>query len=472
MSKKDEKVGVKALQEKLTVDRKNGAAKLDASVIKKADKFCEGYKDFLAHAKTEREAVTEAIRIAEKEGFVPYDPAVKYKAGDRVYVNNRGKAIMLAVIGTEGTRQGVHIAAAHIDNPRLDLKPHPVFEKDGLAQFKTHYYGGIKKYQWTTIPLSMHGRICRKDGSFVDITLGEKPGEPQFTVTDLLPHLAREQVKKPLGASIEGEKLNILIGSRPLEGADEDGKDLVKLNVLNILNEKFGITEEDFVSADIAFVPAAAPVDIGFDRSMVGSYGQDDRSCAYAALMAVVKAKTPYRTIVTVLADREEIGSDGNTGLNSSFMRYFIEDLAEADGVAPRHVLSRSRCLSADVTAAYDPNYPEVYEAMNSTYLNGGVGMSKYTGAGGKSGTNEASAEFVSEIRRIFDENDVLWQIGELGAVDAGGGGTVAMYIANLNVDVVDVGVPVLSMHAPFEVTSKIDEYMTYKGIKAFYESK
>ena len=238
-------------------------------------------------------------------------------------------------------------------------------------------------------------RICRKDGSFVDITLGEKPGEPQFTVTDLLVHLAREQLKKPLGASIEGEKLNILIGSRPLPGADEDGKDLVKLNVLNILNEKFGITEEDFVSADIAFVPAAAPVDIGFDRSMVGSYGQDDRSCAYAALMAVVKAKTPYRTIVTVLADREEIGSDGNTGLNSSFMRYFIEDLAEADGVAPRHVLSRSRCLSADVTAAYDPNYPEVYEAMNSTYLNGGVGMSKYTGAGGKSGTNEASAEFV-----------------------------------------------------------------------------
>lgn len=471
MSKKEEKIDAKELAGQLLIDRSNGAGKLSAAKIKKADAFCEGYKKFLADAKTEREAVCAAVRIAEEAGFVPYDPMASYRAGDRIYVNNRGKAVMFAVIGTEGCRQGVHLSAAHIDNPRLDLKPHPLYEKDGLAQFKTHYYGGIKKYQWTTIPLSMHGRICRKDGSQVDITLGERPGEPQFTVTDLLPHLGAEQSKKTLGAGIEGEKLNILIGSRPLPGA-EDGQELVKLHVMQLLNERFGITEEDFVSADIAFVPAAQPCDIGFDRSMVGAYGQDDRSCAYAALMAVVKAKTPYRTIVTVLADREEIGSDGNTGMHSAFLRYFIEDLAEADGVPVRHVLSRSRCLSADVTAAYDPNYAEVYEANNSTYLNGGVGMSKYTGARGKSGTSEATAEFVSEIRRLFNANDVLWQTGELGRVDAGGGGTVAMFIANLNVDVLDVGVPVLSMHAPFEVTSKIDEYMTYQGIKAFYESK
>ena len=471
MAKKEECPDVKKLTEKLMIDRSNGAGKLSAAKIKKADAFCEGYKAFLAEAKTEREAVRAAIRIAEEAGFEPYNRDATYQPGDRVYVNNRGKALMLAVIGTEGCRLGLHIAAAHIDNPRLDLKPHPVYEQDGLAELKTHYYGGIKKYQWTTIPLSMHGRICRKDGSEVDITLGERPGEPQFTVTDLLPHLASEQVKKSLGTGVEGEKLNILAGSRPLPGS-EDGKDLVKLHVLQILNEQFGITEEDFVSADIAFVPAAQPVDIGFDRSMVGAYGQDDRSCAYAALMAAVKTKTPYRTTLTVLADREEIGSDGNTGLHSAFMRYFIEDLAEADGVAVRHVLSRSRCLSADVTAAYDPNYPDVYEANNSTYLNGGVGVCKYTGARGKAGTSEATAGFVAEIRRLFDENDVLWQTGELGRVDAGGGGTVAMYIANLNVDVIDVGVPVLSMHAPFEVTSKIDEYMTYQGIKAFFESK
>lgn len=470
MSKKDEKVDVKALQEKLTVDRKNGAAKLDASVIKKADKFCEGYKDFLAHAKTEREAVTEAIRIAEEAGFVPYDPMATYKAGDRVYVNNRGKAIMLAVIGTEGTRQGVHIAAAHIDNPRLDLKPHPVFEKDGLAQFKTHYYGGIKKYQWTAIPLAMHGVVIKRDGTCVNVCVGEEPGDPQFTITDILPHLGADQAKKTLGGAFTGEDLNILVGSRPVR--DEEAKEGYKLNVMRLLNEKYGIVEADLISAEIEFVPAFKATDIGFDRSLIGAYGHDDRVCAYPALEAILACKNPVQTVVTVLADKEEVGSDGNTGLNSEFMRYFIADLAEAEGEVPRHVLSKSACISADVTAAYDPHYASAYEAQNSCYINGGLGIAKYTGSRGKGGTNDANAEFVGRIRRTFDDADVLWQIGELGKVDQGGGGTVAKFIANLNVDVIDVGVPVLSMHAPFEVVSKLDVYMAYKGFKAFFEEK
>jgi aspartyl aminopeptidase len=470
MAKKSAKVDAKELTKKLLVNRKNGFFSVSDAKIKKADEFCKGYKEFLENAKTEREAVIAAIQIAEDAGFQPYDSEKAYQAGDRVYFNNRGKSLILTIFGTEGCKNGVRIEAAHIDCPRLDLKPHPLFEDKDLAQMKTHYYGGIKKYQWTTIPLAMHGRICRKDGTMVDIRLGENPGDPMFTITDLLPHLASEQSTKPLGKAIEGEKLNILVGSRPVR--DEDGEYLFKLNVMRLLNEQFGITEEDFVSADLAFVPAFHPCDIGFDRSMVGAYGQDDRSCAYAELMAAVKTKVPKCTTVTVLADREEIGSVGNTGLNSNFLHDFIENLAEAEGLKARHVLAKSHCLSADVTAAFDPNYADVYEANNSTYLNGGVGVCKYTGARGKSDTSEATAEFLSQIRRLFDDNGVLWQIGELGKVDAGGGGTVAMYIAGLNVDVVDVGVPVISMHSPFEVVSKLDEYMTYQAMKVFFEAE
>ncbi len=469
MAKKTVKESAGNLAEKLLINRKNGYFQMTDETVKEADKFCEGYKKFMNTAKTEREITEFAVEAAKKAGFVPFDPSKHYKAGDKVYYNNRGKAVVLATIGKKGCRDGVRISAAHIDSPRLDLKPHPLYEKDDMSLFKTHYYGGLKKYQWTAIPLSMHGRAVLKDGTKVDIRIGEEDGDPQFCVTDLLPHLASEQMKKTLSKAIEGENLNILVGSRPLRF--DEGDNLFKLNVMKIINEKYGMTEEDFVSADIEFVPAFKAVDIGFDRSMVGAYGNDDKVCAYPALMAALGTEKPENTTVTVLADREEIGSVGNTGLNSQFLQYFIADLAAAEGLEARHVLSRSKCLSADVTAAYDPTYADAYEPNNSCYINNGVGMCKYTGGRGKSETSEASAEFVAEIRNLFDKNDVLWQIGELGKVDGGGGGTVAMYLANLNVDVVDVGVPVLSMHAPFEVISKLDIFMTYKGIKVFYEA-
>ncbi len=471
MAKKLQKSEVKKLTEELLVSRKNGCFKVSEEELNTADRYCEGYKGFMNTAKTEREIVAFAVEKAEKSGFVPYESGKKYKPGDKVYSNNRGKALILAVIGKNGCRGGVRIAAAHIDSPRLDLKPNPLYEKDGMSLFKTHYYGGIKKYQWTTIPLSMHGRVVLKDGRRVDVNVGEKEGEPQFCVTDLLIHLADEQMKKTLNKGVEGENLNIVAGSRPVQADAEAGKDLVKLNVMKILHDKYGMTEEDFVSADIEFVPAFKAVDVGFDRSMVGAYSNDDRVCAYPALTAMLNAKNPKETLVTVLADREEIGSLGNTGLNSQFLRYFIADLAEAEGLEARRVLSLSKCLSADVTAAYDPTYSDVYDPNNSYYLNEGVGLAKYTGGRGKSSTSEASAEFVSEIRSLFNRNGVLWQIGEMGKVDIGGGGTVAMYIAGLNVDTVDIGVPVLSMHSPFELVAKLDIYMTYKAILTFFEA-
>lgn len=469
----NEKLGngeIKELTKELIINRKNGYFQVSDKEVKRADNFCESYKQFMNQSKTEREAVSYTIRKAEKAGFVPFENTKKYNAGDKVYYNNRGKALILAVIGKNGCKNGVRISAAHIDSPRLDLKPHPLYEKNDISFFKSHYYGGLKKYQWTAIPLSMHGIAVRKDGVSVTICIGEDEGDPQFCVTDLLPHLSSEQMEKKLSKAIEGENLNIIVGSRPLR-ADE-GDELFKLNIMKLINDKYGMTEEDFVSADIEFVPAFKATDIGFDRSMIGAYGQDDKVCAYPAIMAALDAETPESTIITVLADKEEIGSDGNTGLNSSFMNYFIADLAQAEGLQTRHVLSKTKCLSADVAAAFDPTFASVYEPTNSCYINNGVGMSKYTGSRGKSGSSEASAEFVAEIRNIFNENNVLWQIGELGKVDEGGGGTVALYIANLNVDVLDVGVPVLSMHAPFEVVSKLDIYMTYKGIKAFYQAK
>ncbi len=470
MSKKEEKIDAKELAKELLMDRTHGAVKVGAKELGKADKFAEGYKAFLNAAKTERETVTWAVKAAEEAGFEPFDPEKKYKAGDKVYYNNRGKAMCLAVIGKKGAKKGVRIAAAHIDSPRVDLKPIPLYEASELALLKTHYYGGIKKYQWTAIPLSMHGKIIRKDGSEITVNVGEKPEDPQFCITDILPHLGKDQMTKTLGEAFTGEDLNVLVGSLPL--TDGEGEKLFKLNIMNILHQQYGIVESDLISAEIEFVPAFKAVDIGFDRSMIGAYGHDDRVCAYPALEAIFKCKIPEYTSITVLADKEEIGSVGNTGLASEFLNYFVADLAAAEGLEARHVYSKSTCLSADVTAAYDPNYASAFEAGNSCYLNRGVGVAKYTGSRGKGGSNDANAEFVGFVRRIFDSNDVLWQIGELGKVDQGGGGTVALDISRMNADVIDVGVPVLSMHAPFEVVSKLDVYMAYKAFKAYFEAE
>lgn len=465
MENKKEKSAAELLKEKLSYQPQNGSKKLSLEEIAAADAYCEGYKAFLDNAKTEREAVIEAIAMAEKEGFVPFDPNAKLKAGDKVYLNNRGKALVLAVIGTRPITDGVTIAAAHIDSPRLDLKPNPLYEDSELAYFDTHYYGGIKKYQWTAIPMALHGVLIRQDGSTVTVSIGEDAGDPVFCVTDLLPHLGYDQMKRPAGEIVRGEDLNLLIGSRCFRQDDES--ESVKLNILNILFEKYGIVESDFLSAELEIVPAFHAADVGFDRSLVGAYGHDDRVCAYPAVTALLACGTPEYTAVSILADKEEIGSEGNTGMQSAFLRYFIDDLAAAFGAKGHQVLSKSICLSADVNAALDPIYPEVMVRSNAAQINYGVCITKYTGSRGKSGTSDASAEYMGKIRRLLDDAEVLWQIGELGKVDAGGGGTVAMYIANLDVDTVDLGVPVLSMHAPFEIVSKIDVYMAHKAFLA-----
>ncbi len=465
MDNKKEKTATELLKEKLSYKPENGSKSLSMDEIAAADAYCEGYKTFLNNAKTEREAVTEVIAMVEKEGFIPFDPNAALKAGDKVYVNNRGKALLLAVIGNRPITDGVTIAAAHIDSPRLDLKPNPLYEDSELAYFDTHYYGGIKKYQWTAIPMALHGVVIRQDGSTVKVTVGEDIGDPVFCVTDLLPHLGGEQMKRPAGEVVRGEDLNLLIGSRAFRKDEES--DSVKLNILNLLFEKYGIIESDFLSAELEIVPAFRAADVGFDRSMVGAYGHDDRVCAYPAVTALLACGIPDYTAVTILADKEEIGSEGNTGMQSAYLRYFIDDLAAAFGAKGHQVLSKSICLSADVNAALDPIYPEVMVRSNAAQINYGVCITKYTGARGKSGTSDASAEFMGKIRCLLDDADVLWQIGELGKVDAGGGGTVAMYIANLDVDTVDMGVPVLSMHAPFEVVSKIDVYMAHKAFLA-----
>ncbi len=456
----------KKLKEKLLMQRKNAVSRLTDEEIAACDNYCEGYKSFMNSSKTEREAVITSVAMLKKSGFKEYKPGKKLKAGDRIYRVNRGKALLIAVIGTEPISEGVRLCAAHIDSPRLDLKQNPLYEDNDTAFFKTHYYGGIKKYQWTTIPLSLHGVIIRADGSSVTVNIGEDENDPVFCVTDLLPHLAAEQMKRPLAQGIKGEDLNILIGSRPFR--DDDESNSVKLNIMKILNEKYGIIEADFISAELEAVPAFKAKDIGFDRSMIGSYGHDDRVCAYPALTATIDCNAPKHTVVTVLTDKEEIGSEGNTGLCSSYLEYFIYDLAEALGSDGRTVLSASECLSADVNAAFDPTYPEVMERNNCAYINRGVCITKYTGARGKSGTSDASAEFAGRIRLLMDANNVIWQTGELGKVDEGGGGTVAAYIANLNVDTIDMGVPVLSMHAPYEIVSKIDTYMAYKAFSVF----
>ena len=466
-NKKEEKSAAAQLKEKLFLNRKNGCLKVSEEDIRKSDEFCEEYKNFLNNGKIEREAVEYAVAAAEKAGFTEYDRTKSYQPGDRVYVNNRGKAVMLAVIGKNGTHNGVRLGIAHIDSPRLDLKPNPVYEKNNLAFFKTHYYGGIKKYQWPTVPLALHGVVALKNGSSITVNIGDNDDEPCFCVTDLLPHLAVEQMSSVMTKAFNGEHLNVLIGSRPFS-KDEESEN-VKLNILNILFEKYGIVEEDFLSADLTLVPAFKARDLGFDRSMIGAYGHDDKVCAYPALMAAIDTKLPESTVITVLTDREEIGSDGNTGMKSTYMVDFVEDLAKADGEEVRHVMAKSTCLSADVNAAYDPTYASAFEANNSSYINNGAVITKYTGSGGKYSTSDASAEYMAKIRKILDDANVLWQTGELGKVDGGGGGTIAKFVANLNADVVDLGVPVLSMHAPMEVVSKLDVYMTYRALYEFY---
>ncbi|MDE5764813.1 MAG: aminopeptidase [Ruminococcus sp.] len=463
----DEKNSIsKELKEKLFMKRENGYKRVDTAEEEKIFSFAEDYKKFLDSAKTEREAVIEAVKLLESNGFVEYKKGMELKAGDRIYRNNRGKAVIMAVIGTAPICQGVRLCAAHIDSPRLDLKQNPLYEDSELALFKTHYYGGIKKYQWTTVPLSLHGVILKADGTSVSVNIGENENDPVFCVTDLLPHLATEQMTRTAGKIIRGEDLNLLIGSIPFR--DDETSEAVKLNIMNILFEKYGITESDFISAELEAVPAFKARDIGFDRSLIGGYGHDDRCCAYPALRASLECNMPVHTAVTVLTDKEETGSDGNTGLCSSYLKYFITDIAEDMGGTGRDVLSASECLSADVNAAFDPTFAEVNERNNCAYVNKGVCITKYTGARGKSGTSDASAEFAGRIRRLMDSRNVIWQTGELGKVDAGGGGTVAAYIANLNVDTIDMGVPVLSMHAPYEVISKLDLYMAYKAFAAF----
>ena len=461
-----DKTQVEKLKEELCLNRKNGLLTADEAVISAADEFCDGYKRFLDNAKTEREAVKTAIDLAEKAGFGEYVAGKEYKAGDKYYVNTRGKTLAQVEVGKQSADNGVHITAAHIDSPRLDLKPNPLYEEIELALFKTHYYGGIRKYQWPTVPLALHGVFVKRDGTKVEVCIGENDDEPKFVVNDLLPHLAGEQSKRTLSDGIKGEELNVLIGSRPFKS--DSGSELVKLNILKILNEKYGITESDFLSAELEWVPAAKACDIGFDRAMVGAYGQDDRGCAYPALMAAINAGTPEKTLVTVLADKEEIGSEGNTGLNSAFLKYIVYDIAKMQGVDGTVALRHSQCLSADVNAGTDPTFQDVMERRNAAFLNYGVVITKYTGARGKSSTSDASAEYVAFVRNMLDKAGIVWQTGELGKVVIGGGGTVAMYIANLGVDVVDLGDPVLSLPAPFDATAKFDIYMAYRAMQEF----
>lgn len=463
-----EKNNTQLLKEKLFAKRQSGGRTLSEEEIKESQNFSVEYKNFLGTSKTEREVVNYALAKAKKVGFTEFDRSKKYKPGDKVYLVNREKNLILCVIGKNGVKNGAKLAVAHIDAPRLDLKPNPMIENNEIAIFKTHYYGGVKKYQWTTIPLALHGRIVKKDGTHTDVVIGENLNEPCFYITDLLPHLAKDQMSKKMSEAITGEDLNVLIGSMPLK--DGEGSELVKLNILKLLNEKYGLVEEDLICADLELVPAMKPQDVGFDRSLIAGYGHDDRSCAYPCIEAALATSLPEDTCITFLTDKEEIGSDGNTGMKSLFLKYFIEDLCEQENLLVRDVLSKSKCLSADVNAAYDPTYSSSFEAFNSSFINRGVVVTKYTGSGGKYSTSDASAEFTGEVCRILNDNSVLWQSSELGKVDSGGGGTIAKYIATWNMDVIDIGVPVLSMHAPYEVISKIDLFMTYKAIYSFFK--
>ena len=438
-----------------------------ATVVDEAYEYAKNYVKFLDAAKTEREAVVESVRIAEAAGYRAWSFGDPINVGDKLYYNNRGKNIFLIRVGTENINNGIRITAAHIDSPRLDLKPVPLYEEHGMSFFKTHYYGGVRKYQWLAMPLALHGVVVKQDGTVVDVVIGEDETDPVMYITDLLPHLARAQGGKTLNDVFQAEKLNILVGSRPVEGED---KDAVKAGVLNYLNEKYGITEEDFLSAELSIVPAAKARDVGFDRSMICAYGHDDRVCAYPSLTAMIDSTDTTHTSMCLLVDKEETGSDGVTGMQSSLIVDVIAEIAKALGGNEAAVRANSKCLSSDVTATFDPNYAEVYEHRNSSLIGCGVCLCKYTGSGGKGGTSDASAEMVGWTRRFLNEAGVVWQISELGKTDVGGGGTVAKYMANHNIDTIDIGVGVLSMHAPYELIAKVDLYEAYRAFKAFYQ--
>ena len=465
-----EKTQGEELKEKLFNDKKNGWESVSEEEGRNIFNYCNGYMKFLNEAKTEREIVKRATEIAKENGYKEISEYSTLKAGDKVYYINKDKNLFLAVIGEENIEDGINIVGSHADSPRLDLKPNPVYEDHGFAYFKTHYYGGIKKYQWTAIPLSIHGVVVKTNGEKVEINIGEKDDEPIFTITDLLPHLAQEQMEKKLKDGIEGESLNLLIGSIPYN--DEKASEKVKLNILNIINRKYGIVEKDFLSAEIELVPALKCRSLGFDESLVVGYGQDDKVCVYTSLTAMLNVHNPKKTAVCIFADKEEIGSMGNTGMESNVFSTFMSEILNKLGVNRPNLLDKMFCnskmLSADVDAGFDPIYSQVSELNNASFLNKGVGVNKYTGARGKSGGSDANAEFVAYVRNVFESNNIAYQVAELGKVDVGGGGTIAYILANKGVEVLDCGIPVLSMHSPYEVTSKYDIYQAHRAYEAF----
>ena len=452
----------------LAYKRTNVYEVADKALLEDIFAYAEGYKAFIDEGKTEREACAFAKAAAEKNGYKPFTFGQTLKAGDKVYYDNRGKNIYLIKVGSEDvSKEGIRIIASHIDSPRIDLKQVPLYETDSIAFAKTHYYGGIRKYQWATIPLSLHGTVVLKNGDILNVKIGEDENDPVFYISDLLPHLAAKQNAKTLGEGIGGEDLNIWLGNIPYTAASEDKDKTVKENLLRILNEKYGMIEEDFLSAELCVVPAYKAKDIGFDRALIGAYGHDDRVCSYPAFTALFDEQTTH-TVMVVLADKEEIGSEGTTGMQCAIFTDLIDEIARSLGVSSAAVRANSKCLSADVNAGYDPNYPDVCERLNSAYVSCGAGITKFTGARGKSGSNDADAEYIGWLRKKFDDNGVIWQTGEMGKVDVGGGGTVAKYIANYNINTIDIGVPVISMHSPYEVISKADLYESYLAFRAF----
>ena len=459
-------MNAKELKEELEYKNRSAFESISEDELERSFAYAESYKLFLDNCKTEREAVKYSVAMAKRRGYTEYRLGDDIAVGGKYYYNNRGKQLVVFRVGEEPLENGAYIMAAHIDSPRLDLKQNPLYEDSGLGLFKTHYYGGIKKYQWTAVPLALHGIVMKSDGTSVDICIGEDEDEPIFYVSDLLPHLAKDQMSKSLAEGITGEGLNIIVGSEPYREEETDGA--IKLNLLRILNEKYGMCEEDFLSAELTAVPAMHARDIGLDRSLIAGYGHDDRVCAYSELTALLDSNDTAKTVFAVLADKEETGSDGVSGMQSELFADILAEVCEARGANYRVVKANSKCLSADVNAAYDPNFPDVLEKKNACYANCGVVLSKFTGARGKSGTSDATSEFTAYVRSFLNKNGVVWQMAELGKVDQGGGGTVAKFIANMNIDTIDVGVPVISMHAPYEAISKLDLYMTYKAFYAF----
>ena len=461
-------MNMEQLRESLLNAPKNGYIGMTDAQRAEMNAYCTRYAAFMDACKTEREATTWTIAAAEAAGFKALVPGQALKAGDKVYKNNRNKSLLLAVIGSESLNKGANICAAHTDSPRMDLKPNPLYEEAEIAYFKTHYYGGIKKYQWTAVPLALHGVVCKKDGTTVTVTIGEDDNDPILMVSDLLIHLSADQMKKTLAEGIVAEQLNVILGTEPLDG---EGSDLVKLHVMKLLNEKYNFVESDFHSAELTIVPAGKCRDVGLDRSLMAAYGHDDRVCAYAQIESLLAIGTPKHTAVCILADKEEIGSVGVSGMLSQAFDTFMQDLCDATGSSLNRCFENSFCLSADVTNAFDPNFAETCDKRNNSMLNYGVAICKYTGARGKSGASDASAEAMCHVRRLLDDAGVRWQTATMGKVDQGGGGTVAAYMANRNIVTVDAGVPVLCMHAPMELVSKFDCYMTYLACKAVYEA-